>query len=876
MRKRHIVFLESNPTTGLEALKQTNEVLDCRITFLTSDLKFYTKGKPIEETPLKYAHRILEIPNTGSLVHLKQTVDALQKEEAIDAFMSFSEYHMVPSSEVAEYLGLSHISSQASKIARNKFTTRQTLEMMKIPQPKFIQVSSFNEAQHKIKDWGYPVIVKPVDGTASLNVRVVFNDEELKEHMERLLNQRSYGRSTEARPMILLEEFIEGDLVSVETLSKSGQHSVLGITNRALEGYPCFVEVGESFPVDLPNTKEVIHVCLNALNAIHMNFGPAHTEIILSKDGPKLVEINPRLAGGVIPKLIDLTMDRHILLDIVRLHLSEPIPLNIPTKGVASAYFFYSKETGAIRDVQMSPHIHNSKVKEYKFSKEKGDFVSAIKSNFDRLGYVIVHDKTLKSAEELCKKIMAETQLVIGRPKISTLKAESPLDLLMLGVRIPTLERYDVGIRKGVYSYIKKSSDRENGFLKLAQAKKILSFDQAQTILWPSFVESHAHLALSPTIDGIRQPTHITALQYLYYGITRVLDLFGFPFIEDEWRQAESHFDFPFPEVAHCGLALTASVENGLYGHGHEFPIAPYYIQSKEDVGKAIEDNVSKGATFIKVMFTEGREVDTDKPRFSILKRPLLEYLHQRLNDFDLPAIVDTNSYEETLIAKNIGFSNFAHLMRDRALHAKEWDQLGHSLFLSTLSALTPMVMHRELFYKAFGNPQFLAAQPQRYFEDMDKRIVSYGTQTGIQESRLIAIRYLLQNTQTGLSRSQVIPASDTGNTFSYHGYGLHREFELIQPQNRQEKEKMLRAATERAHELFVKFNRSACPVELKQGGQADFNLFEENPVESKNGFFPWKTFIRGLEVPREKIREILQKDDYFSNQQTLRKVGAL
>ena len=64
-----------------------------------------------------------------------------------------------------------------------------------------------------------------------------------------------------------------------------------------------------------------------------------------------------------------------------------------------------------------------------------------------------------------------------------------------------------------------------------------------------------------------------------------------------------------------------------------------------------------------------------------------MEYLCKRLADMKLPAIVDTNSGEETLLARKIGFVNFAHLTRDRILSEKDWEALGLKVELTAIPA---------------------------------------------------------------------------------------------------------------------------------------------------------------------------------------------
>lgn len=417
MKQRHIVFLESNPTTGLRAIEESALKLGARITFITSDLEFYLKGKPLSDSQLRLAIRILQVANSGSFSELKSIVLDLNQRDPIDAFMSFSEYHMVPCAKLAEFLGLRHISSKAASIARNKFKTRRTLERARIPQPKFVMVRSVEKAIAQAERLGYPVVVKPIDGTASLNTRIVQNGFELTEQVTKIFSMTDYGRSTTPGRAALIEEFIDAPVVSVETLTVDGKHCVIGITDRTMIGEPYFVEGGYSFPVHPKNELDIINVALKALDAIGVQFGPTHTELFLTKKGPAIVEVNCRLAGGVIPQLIELATGRSILQDIVLLHAGEQPQQAITTSGVGTARFFFSKEKGVVTGIGESVRTSDPGVKDYVLNVSPGRSVNTVQSNFDRLGYVITHATSRKASESLCELILSETKVHVAEAR---------------------------------------------------------------------------------------------------------------------------------------------------------------------------------------------------------------------------------------------------------------------------------------------------------------------------------------------------------------------------------------------------------------------------------------------------------------------------
>ena len=91
--------------------------------------------------------------------------------------------------------------------------------------------------------------------------------------------------------------------VSVETVTADGATHVVGVTDKSIAGDPWFVESGHMFPADLP-TADAEAVAVAAIEALGLDRGVAHTEVKLTPDGPKLVEVNPRPAGNQITELV--------------------------------------------------------------------------------------------------------------------------------------------------------------------------------------------------------------------------------------------------------------------------------------------------------------------------------------------------------------------------------------------------------------------------------------------------------------------------------------------------------------------------------------------------------------------------------------------
>eukprot|EP00985_Skeletonema_marinoi_P033822 scaffold42277_cov153-Skeletonema_marinoi.AAC.1 len=150
-----------------------------------------------------------------------------------------------------------------------------------------------------LKNETYPVVLKPTDSAGSDGVKLCHNYEEAKEHFHALFEIEAVngGFNTE----VLCQEFLRGKEYVVDTVSRDGEHKTCAVwvyDKRAANG-AAFVYFG-MVPIDTSTqeAKLLINYCNRTLDALKMQNGPSHAEIILTASGPCLVEMNCRAQGG--------------------------------------------------------------------------------------------------------------------------------------------------------------------------------------------------------------------------------------------------------------------------------------------------------------------------------------------------------------------------------------------------------------------------------------------------------------------------------------------------------------------------------------------------------------------------------------------------
>ncbi len=232
----------------------------------------------------------------------KEQILAICQQEHIDGICTIASDVAAPTvAYVAEQMGLIGNSYEASLKANNKYLMRQAFVDAGVPCPQFFcvtqcedslenQISAIHSVMH------LPLIVKPSDRSGSLGVTKVNAWEQLASAIEQAL-------SLSFKHEAMVEEYIEGDEISLEYISYSGTHYPLQITDKVTTGAPHFVELEHHQPSALPKAicDEVHRITQKALTALGITNGASHSEYRITSDGRIYVmEIGARMGGDFI------------------------------------------------------------------------------------------------------------------------------------------------------------------------------------------------------------------------------------------------------------------------------------------------------------------------------------------------------------------------------------------------------------------------------------------------------------------------------------------------------------------------------------------------------------------------------------------------
>ncbi|MGW7578924.1 ATP-grasp domain-containing protein [Streptomyces sp. NPDC054765] len=380
-------------------------------TFLTRDLHHYLRSAP-EGTahPLLGARNIITA-ETNDTEALLPEVERLHAVLGFDGVITSCDYYLPTVARIAGRLGLPGPGPEAVEIACRKDATRRVLADAGVPGPRFAVHEEWTDLAGAAREIGYPLVAKPVDLCASMYVRRVDDEAQLADVYRTLVDVPVNARGQRRAPVVLLEELLEGPEVSVETVSCAGTVHVVGVTDKSIGGAPAFIETGHMFPAALTpaDAEAAEETALHALEALGLVDGVvAHTEIKLTADGPRVVEVNPRPAGNRITELIRHVTGIDLAAAFVEVALGRPPELRRTDTGLRSAAigFLVPQAAGTLEALDGGELRDAPGVLEVQLA-EPGKVVKAAGSNNEYLGHVMAGDADRPGARDRVEALLA-------------------------------------------------------------------------------------------------------------------------------------------------------------------------------------------------------------------------------------------------------------------------------------------------------------------------------------------------------------------------------------------------------------------------------------------------------------------------------------
>jgi biotin carboxylase len=413
----HLLMIESWVFSTAYLLPKAIRRLGHRFTFMTRNLEHYLNRPEASGLvhPLLSAENIVAA-DTNDLDATVEAARRLHQALHFDGVLTPCDYYFDAVAAVAEALDLPGMRPGQVETARTKHLMRAALDRAGLPNARWQLATDWDGVRAAATRIGYPLVLKPVDLCASMFVSYVADEDALRTAYERLAGFTHNARKQIRPPRFLLEEYLLGDEISVETCNYQGETQVIGITDKVLAGFPGFVEVGHQFPADLaPETaRAATDLVIRALGAVGYSHGMAHVEVKLTPTGPRIVEINPRVGGNYIFELISLVTGLDTLGMLAQLAAGERPDLEPKSTGIKSAgvRLLLPPRNGQIRTVDGLDTLDGDpNVVRWQHRDVAGSEIRVPADNNDYLGHVITIDRDGLRAGRYAEEAAARVHL---------------------------------------------------------------------------------------------------------------------------------------------------------------------------------------------------------------------------------------------------------------------------------------------------------------------------------------------------------------------------------------------------------------------------------------------------------------------------------
>ncbi len=405
----HLLVLELPGGNDSDVLQAAVERGD-EFTFLSSQLDHYT-SQPQLQPILAMAKFKVEV-SPFDYDEVEKVILALHETHPFEAVLCLLDTRIVDASRLANALGLPFLNRSTTELLRDKFSVRQRLTDRGLPQPDFALARSNEELKIAVAQLGLPILIKPTDGYGSQNIVVLRFPEDLDPFLtpldDMLPSGMDYGLGVKANDHLVIERYLSGIILGCDTFSFSGQHQLLGVNEKLFFEAPSFAIRGGCFQPNRPEFELIQRYVFSLLDAVDFDFGAAHIEIILTDTGPQLIEINARLVGAKLPRLMSFALGKSVYAGLIDLHLGIPDAFGLCDTGmVAVTRWIVAEHHGLLASVTL-PQWQDARIRCVEILKVSGDYVRPPTENADRIGYVMVCAPSQAEAECIADKYVSE------------------------------------------------------------------------------------------------------------------------------------------------------------------------------------------------------------------------------------------------------------------------------------------------------------------------------------------------------------------------------------------------------------------------------------------------------------------------------------
>lgn len=298
-----------------------------------------------------------------SIKHIEQ-IDTFIEEKLnrkVDGVIAFGVDIPFIIAYVASKLNVNYtIPLESAELSENKFISKEFMKKYNISIPLYSIVNSVKKIEEFVNIHGFPIVLKPVDNSASRGISLLYNLDNIEVYYE-------YALSQSLCKEVMIEKYLDGPQVSTESFVVNGKVYNIGFADRNYKDMnrflPNIIENGGDLPsiymsekhkFQLERYLEIISEKLNIKN------GVIKGDIVIYNDELYIIEFALRLSGGGFSTLtIPESTGVDFLKIAIKLHLNIQInenELKIKNNDFISHRYKFLEDVkkGKIKNIKLS------------------------------------------------------------------------------------------------------------------------------------------------------------------------------------------------------------------------------------------------------------------------------------------------------------------------------------------------------------------------------------------------------------------------------------------------------------------------------------------------------------------------------------------
>lgn len=321
----------------------------------------------------------------------------LASAERVAGVLALNDFGVRSAASVCAALGLRGLTPVTAELASDKGRMRRRWQRDGLAQPEFRIVHDAGEARRAAAELGLPLVVKPTEsGGGGRGVSVVREAAELDWAYGFSLASAVDGR-------VIVEQFLDGTEMTVETMSVHGEVHVLASSDKVKPPLRTRVATSLRYPPAIAGAPlaEVHELARRAVASLELTDGPGHVELIVTADGPRLVEMGARGGGGhVFSTIVEAVTGVPFVRQSAHVLTGGDADLQVRhTRGCV--YLFFVPQHGvirAIRGVDLARAMPG--VLALGVTRRAGETVGELVDSLQRSGYAVVTGRDRAEAIE--------------------------------------------------------------------------------------------------------------------------------------------------------------------------------------------------------------------------------------------------------------------------------------------------------------------------------------------------------------------------------------------------------------------------------------------------------------------------------------------